>query len=81
VKTGEIYVRTIQYGENCMGQKKLYEWAERVKGGWTVQPMILHSGRSSIVTRVEVKEQNDQRIRDNRRVRIDKTSSEMSLMK
>jgi hypothetical protein len=34
VKTSEIYGRlTVQYGDNCMSQGKVYEWVERFRGG------------------------------------------------
>jgi hypothetical protein len=34
MKASEIYGRmTVQYGNNCMSQKKVYKWMERLKGG------------------------------------------------
>jgi len=33
VKTSELNgIMTIQYGSNCMSQRKVYEWVERFKG-------------------------------------------------
>jgi len=35
VINSEIYRKmTIQYGNNCMSLSKVYEWVERIKGGW-----------------------------------------------
>jgi hypothetical protein len=58
VKISEIYGRvTVQ-------------WVERFKGGRTSVADDARSGRPSTVTCVQVKEQVDQRIRDNRRISI-----------
>jgi hypothetical protein len=74
VKTGEIYGRmTVQYGDNCMSQRKVYERVERFGGGgWRSvdDDDDARSGGSLTVTCVEVKERIDQRIRDNRRMKI-----------
>jgi len=33
VKTGEVYGTVIvQYGDNCMSQRKIYEWVESFRG-------------------------------------------------
>jgi hypothetical protein len=35
VRTSEIYrTMAVQYEDNCMTQKKVYEWVERFKGEW-----------------------------------------------
>jgi hypothetical protein len=77
VKTGENYSRmTIQYGDNSVGQREVYERSERFK---RVRTSVddAHSGLSSIVTGVQVKRQINQRIWDNRRINSDETASEM----
>jgi hypothetical protein len=34
VEAGESYrIMTVQYGNNCMNQGKVYEWVGRFKGG------------------------------------------------
>jgi hypothetical protein len=36
MKTDEIYGRmTVQYGDNCMNQRQVYEWLKWFKGGRT----------------------------------------------
>jgi hypothetical protein len=55
---------TLQYGDNGMGQRKVYVRMEKYKGIRTNVDDSC-SGRPSIVTCVEVKEETDQRNRDN----------------
>jgi hypothetical protein len=59
-----------------MSQRKVYEWVEILKGGR--KSVDASSGRLSTATCVEVKEQNDYRVRDNRRISVDETASDMS---
>jgi hypothetical protein len=53
---------------------------ERFKGGWWSEVDDACSGWPSTVTCVEVKEQTDQHIRDNRRICTNGTTSETSMM-
>jgi hypothetical protein len=62
---------TIQSGHNYTSQKEVYEWVEGFKEGRTNIDGAC-SGSSTVIC-VEVKEQFDQRIRDNRRIPIDET--------
>jgi hypothetical protein len=64
-KASDIYGRTAaQHGDNGMSQRKVHEWVERFKGGRTSVDNE-RSGWPSTVTCFEVKQQIDQRIRDN----------------
>jgi len=64
VKTGKLSgTVTVQYGDNCTSQRKVYELAEIHKGGRTSDNAC--SGRPSNVKPLEIKEQIYQRIRDN----------------
>jgi hypothetical protein len=35
IKPSKIYRTTVQYGGNCMSQRKAYEWLQTFKGGRT----------------------------------------------
>jgi hypothetical protein len=50
MKTGDIYGMLVQYGDNCMSQRKLCGWEERFKGGRTGIDDA-RSGGSSTVTK------------------------------
>jgi hypothetical protein len=80
---------TAQYGDNCMSQRKVYGWVERFK--WERKSAAAAAAAAAddddymvcvldgqTVTRVQVKEQIYQRIRDNRRISNDGTASQMS---
>jgi hypothetical protein len=80
VKTVEMYgTMTVQYGENCMNQRKVEEWVEGFTG-W--RESVVHDvryGRPSTVIRVDVTNHIDQRIRDNQRIDTDETEPKMSI--
>jgi hypothetical protein len=64
VKISEIYGQmTVQYGDNCMSPRKVYEWVENFEGGRTIVDGDARPGRPSAVTRVKVKEQVEESAR------------------
>jgi hypothetical protein len=64
-KNSDIYGKmTDQYDSNSVNQRKVYELVERLKGRRT-NVDDARSGRISTVKCIEVKEQIDQRIREN----------------
>jgi hypothetical protein len=75
-----VLYMTVKCTYNCRNQRKLYERVRRTIGGWT-RVDFASFGPPSTVNCVEVKYQVDKRIRDNRRLRINGTTSEMSMMK
>jgi hypothetical protein len=60
-----------------MSQRKVYGKVDTLKSGRTIVYVL--SRRSSIVTCVDVKEQTDQSTRDNTRISMDETASEINL--
>ena len=80
VKPSEIYRRMkVQYGDSCLCQRKVYEWVERFKNGRDNVSDEKRSGRPVIVATETVKQQIEQRIRDNRRVTIDEIAVEFHM--
>lgn len=80
MKAGEITGRTTdQYGDDPISQRKVNGLIEKCRGCWTSVDDDDRPGRSSAVTCVEVKEQLDRCIWDNRKINIDKISSESSV--
>jgi hypothetical protein len=71
---------TVQYGDHCMGQKKVHEWMENISVGRMNIVHDVRAERPSSGTCVEAAEQINQRIRDNRKICIDEISSEMSII-
>jgi hypothetical protein len=79
VKTGEIYGRmTLQCGSNYISQENVYEWMERFEE-WRTNDRYTRSEWPPTITRVEVKELIDQRIRDNRTINTYGTAFEISM--
>jgi hypothetical protein len=73
VNPSEIYGRTaVQYDSNSVWQSNVYEWAEKFEGWINIDYM--YSQWPVIVTCMEIKEQLDQRIQDNRRTTLMITS-------
>jgi hypothetical protein len=57
VRTTGFYERmAAQYDHNFMSQRKVYGWMEGFKGGRSNVDDV-HSGRSSTVTSIDIKEQ------------------------
>jgi hypothetical protein len=56
---------TVQCGNNCRKQRKIYEWVKRIKRWQTNVRDDACSGQAQTVTSGEVKEQIDQHILNN----------------
>jgi hypothetical protein len=69
---------TVQYGDNCMNHRKVYEWKIRSKRRWPGVDDERY-GRATDCNMIEFKKQNYQRIRDNRRTRTAEIAPEMSI--
>jgi len=71
VKHSEIYrSMTVQYGDSCLSQRRVYEWVERFQNGRQNVSDEQRSGRPVSVATETVKQQIEQQIRDYRRVTI-----------
>jgi hypothetical protein len=46
----------VEYGDNCMNQRKGYKWVEIFTGRLKYTVVGVRSGRTSSATRIEVKE-------------------------
>jgi hypothetical protein len=78
-KTNESYGRMrFLYGENCTSQREVYKWVERFKRVWESGDDA-HSGWPLNTTCVDVKKQNNQRIRDNRTIKTNNTAFEIKI--
>jgi transposase len=79
-KPSEIYRRMkVQYGDSCLSQGRVYEWVERFQNKRRNISDEHRSGRPVSVATETVKQQIEQRIRDYRRVTIDKIAVELNI--
>jgi transposase len=69
----------VQYGDSCLSQERLYEWVERFQNGRQTVIDKHPSGRPISVATETVKQQIKQRIRDYRRVTIDRIAVEFNM--
>ena len=80
VKTSDIYRRMeVQYVDSCLSQERLYEWVERFQNGRQNVSDEHPSGRPISVATETAKQQIKQRIRDYRRVTIDKIAVKFNM--
>jgi transposase len=80
VKPSEIYRRmTVQYGDSCLSQGRVYEWVERFQNGRQNVINEHRRGRSVNMATETVKQQMEQRIRDYRQVTIDEIAVEFNM--
>jgi hypothetical protein len=66
---GKKKKKVFQYGDKCMGQRKMWEWVESFKGERT----CVNGARSSITSNTLM----DQHFRDNQRIGNDELASEV----
>ena len=79
VKPSEIYRRMkIQYRDSFLSQGRVYEWVERFQNGRENVSDEHRSGKPVSLATETVKQQIEQRIRDYRRVTIDKIVVELN---
>jgi hypothetical protein len=71
---------TVQYGDKRYKSEKIWKISERIKRCVNQYCYYVRSGWPSTVICFEVKEQIDQSIRDNRRISIYDSASEMSVI-
>ena len=69
----------VQYGDSCLSQGRMYEWVERFQNGSQNVSDEHRSGRPVSVATETVKQQIKQRIRDYRRVTIDRIAVEFNM--
>jgi len=80
VKPSEIYrSMMVQYGDSCLSQGRVYEWAERFRNGRQNINDKHRSGRPVSVASETVKQQVEQRIRDYRRVTVDEIAAAFNM--